>query len=234
MIKKKNKFLINIISINTISKLIILIPFLCKAFLQKVSFCKFSPSNSRIFSVCQQSKIVFVFVSCTIFPFVIAGEILKEDQASLSIPDIEIEKGLKSNFRTTENEKKLKILKKRETANLSLKSPTGDLVTVKKTFSVNPNNPHKGILLSGKTPSVSAWDDGIVVAIDQLEGYDTVVIIQHKNSYLSIYGKLKDVFVMEGETLTKGALLGTSSIVSGVYFQVNQNGKPLNPLTFLR
>lgn len=187
-------------------------------------------SNFIIFKI----KILLPFLFF-LFQYEVQADILKNEHASLVIPEpIEMEKSIKSNFKIHENEKKTRIQSKIEKSDSIYKNPIGEKTLVKKEFSLNPNNPHKGILISGKSPSVSAWEDGIVIAIDHLEGYDTIVIIQHKDSLLSIYGKLKEVFVTEGDALSKGTLLGTSSSVSGLYFQINQNGKPLNPLTFLK
>lgn len=179
-------------------------------------------------------KILFPFLFI-LFQYEVQADFLKNEQASLTSPQpIEMEKSIKSRYKLHENEKKIKIQSKMEKSDAIYKNPVEEKTVIKKDFSLNPNNPHKGILISGKSPSVSSWDDGTVIAIEHLEGYDTIVIIQHKDSLLSIYGKLKEVFVTEGDTLTKGTLLGTSSSVSGLYFQVNQNGKPLNPITFLK
>jgi septal ring factor EnvC (AmiA/AmiB activator) len=187
-------------------------------------------SNHNILKYIISLLFTFIF-----FQSEIKADLLKEDHASLIIPEnLEHEKKMKSSTQSIEKDKISKFQNNNDLSNLSNSNPIGDKGVIKKTFSLDPNNPHKGVLISGKTSSVSAWDNGKVIAIDHLEGYDTVVIIQHKDNILSVYGKLKEVFVTEGETLLKGNMVGISSSVSGLYFQVNQQGKPLNPHFFIR
>lgn len=121
-------------------------------------------------------------------------------------------------------EKTLKILSK----------PFGEKTILKKSFSKNPNNPHKGVILTGGTPSVYPGYEGKIIAIEPLEGYETVIVVDHGDNFYSIYGNLVEVFVSEGESISKSTILGTTSKLSGLYFQVNQGSKSVNPLSFFK
>jgi murein DD-endopeptidase MepM/ murein hydrolase activator NlpD len=116
----------------------------------------------------------------------------------------------------------------------TLSKPFGEKTVIKKSFSKDPNNPHKGVLLTGGSPSVYPSYEGKIIAVDKLEGYETVIVIEHGDNIYSVYGNLLEVFVSEGDTISKGTILGTTSKVSGLYFQVNQGSKSINPQSFFK
>jgi murein DD-endopeptidase MepM/ murein hydrolase activator NlpD len=116
----------------------------------------------------------------------------------------------------------------------TLSKPFGEKTVIKKSFSKNPNNPHKGVILTGGTPSVYPSYEGKIIAVDKLEGYETVIVVDHGDNFYSIYGNLVEVFVSEGDNISKATLLGTTSKLSGLYFQVNQGSKSLNPQSFFK
>ena len=116
----------------------------------------------------------------------------------------------------------------------ALSKPFGEKTIIKKSFSKNPNNPHKGVLLTGGSPSVYPSYEGKIIAVDKLEGYETVIVVDHGDNIYSVYGNLLEVLVSEGDTISKSTLLGTASKLSGLYFQVNQGSKSLNPQSFFK
>ncbi len=116
----------------------------------------------------------------------------------------------------------------------TLSKPFGDKTVIKKSFSKDPNNPHKGVLLTGGSPSVYPSYEGKIIAVDKLEGYETVIVIEHGDNIYSVYGNLLEVFVSEGDAISKSTILGTTSKVSGLYFQVNQGSKSINPQSFFK
>lgn len=102
-------------------------------------------------------------------------------------------------------------------------------------FSPNPENPHKGIVFSPiEIGSVISSMEGRVVAIDFMDGYYNYVIIEHANGYFTVYGNLEEVFVAEGQTVKKGETLGNLVKEKGLYFQVNQGKKTLDPISLIK
>jgi murein DD-endopeptidase MepM/ murein hydrolase activator NlpD len=116
----------------------------------------------------------------------------------------------------------------------TLSKPFGEKTVIKKSFSKNPNSPHKGLVLTGGTPSVYPSHEGKIIAVDKLEGYETVIVVDHGDNIYSVYGNLLEVFVSEGDTISKGTILGTTSKLSGLYFQLNQGSKIVNPQSFFK
>jgi len=97
-----------------------------------------------------------------------------------------------------------------------------------------------GLLLAAKagTP-VHAVSHGRVVFADWLRGYGLMIILDHGDGYLSLYGcnetLLKDVgdWVNAGETIaTSGASGGQKT--PGLYFEVRAKGQPVDPKAWLR
>jgi murein hydrolase activator len=97
-----------------------------------------------------------------------------------------------------------------------------------------------GLLLAAKTgTAVHAVSHGRVVFADWLRGYGLMIIVDHGDGYLSLYGcnetLLKDVgdWVNVGETLaTSGASGGQKT--PGLYFEVRAKGQPVDPKAWLR
>ncbi|HEY6940884.1 murein hydrolase activator EnvC family protein [Dokdonella sp.] len=97
-----------------------------------------------------------------------------------------------------------------------------------------------GLLLAAKTGSaVHAISHGRVAFADWLRGYGLMLIVDHGDGYLSLYGcnetLLKDVgdWVDAGETIaTSGASGGQK--VAGLYFELRANGRAVDPRAWLR
>ncbi len=97
-----------------------------------------------------------------------------------------------------------------------------------------------GLLIASKSgTAVHAVSHGRVVFADWLRGYGLMIIIDHGDGYLSLYGcnetLLKDVgdWVNAGETLaTSGASGGQKT--PGLYFEVRAKGQPVDPKGWLK
>ena len=97
-----------------------------------------------------------------------------------------------------------------------------------------------GLLIAAKSgTAVHAVSHGRVVFADWLRGYGLMIIVDHGDGYLSLYGcnetLLKDVgdWVNAGETLaTSGASGGQKT--PGLYFEVRAKGQPVDPKAWLR
>ena len=97
-----------------------------------------------------------------------------------------------------------------------------------------------GLLVAAKTgTAVHAVSHGRVVFADWLRGYGLMIIVDHGDGYLSLYGcnetLLKDVgdWVNAGETIaTSGASGGQKT--PGLYFELRTKGQPVDPRAWLR
>lgn len=97
----------------------------------------------------------------------------------------------------------------------------------------------KGIEIASKEGSdIRAVSGGDVVYADWLRGYGLVVILDHGNNYFTFYAHASKLLVKEGDTVTKGAVLGETGS-SGLtnrnvlYFELRKGTKPVNPLGWL-
>ena len=96
-----------------------------------------------------------------------------------------------------------------------------------------------GILIAAKTgTAVHAVAHGRVVFADWMRGYGLLIIVDHGDGYLSLYGcnetLLKDVgdWVDADETLaTSGASGGQKT--PGLYFELRDKGQPVDPRAWL-
>jgi septal ring factor EnvC (AmiA/AmiB activator) len=98
----------------------------------------------------------------------------------------------------------------------------------------------KGVLIGAKEgANINSVQNGQVVFADWLKGYGWVIVIDHGEGFMSLYGHaqtlLKDVgdMVREGETL---ALVGQSGgqASSGLYFEIRHKGRAVNPVKWCR
>jgi lipoprotein NlpD len=99
--------------------------------------------------------------------------------------------------------------------------------------------PGGGILLSGRLgQDVRAASGGRVVYTGSgLRGYGNLVIIKHADSLLSAYAHNREMLVHDGQEVATGqviAHMGEGNHQSPVlYFEIRQNGRPVDPLPFL-
>lgn len=98
---------------------------------------------------------------------------------------------------------------------------------------------HKGIDLISKKTTVLASDHGIVAFTGTKEDYGKVVIIDHQNGYETLYAHLGKISVKTGSTVTKGdqiGKMGSTGRTTGMHlhFEVINQGKEVNPLSYLR
>ncbi|HEY4442987.1 MAG TPA: peptidoglycan DD-metalloendopeptidase family protein [Steroidobacteraceae bacterium] len=98
--------------------------------------------------------------------------------------------------------------------------------------------PGGGILLSGRLgQDVRAASAGrVVYAGSGLRGYGNLVIIKHADSLLSAYAHNREMLVRDGQEVAAGqviAHMGEGAHQAPVlYFEIRQNGKPIDPLPF--
>ncbi len=99
--------------------------------------------------------------------------------------------------------------------------------------------PSGGILLSGRLgQDVRAASAGRVVYIGSgLRGYGNLIIIKHADSLLSAYAHNREMLVHDGQEVASGQVIahmgeGGSAHAAILYFELRQNGRPIDPLPF--
>ncbi len=98
----------------------------------------------------------------------------------------------------------------------------------------------KGLFIESPSGSdVKAIFGGRVVFADWLRGFGNLIILDHGNSYMSLYGNNATLHKQVGDTIRGGdtiATVGNSSgnADSGLYFELRHRGKPFDPLTWIK
>lgn len=99
---------------------------------------------------------------------------------------------------------------------------------------------HTGIDLAGANHSaIRAADSGNVLYTGWYGGYGKVVIVSHGKGMATLYAHLSKIAVSSGINIAKGQVIGyegTTGFSTGphLHFEVRVNGKPNNPLNYLR
>ena len=100
------------------------------------------------------------------------------------------------------------------------------------------NSYGNGVLIKAPGGSdVRAVSSGKVVYAAFLRGYGMLVILSHGNGWLSMYGNNETLLHGVGDQVSAGEAVGTASaptgVNTGVYFELRQNNKPVDPRTWL-
>ena len=92
-----------------------------------------------------------------------------------------------------------------------------------------------GIIISSKPNSpVKAVGPGEVVFASDFNTLKNLIILDHGNSYLTLYGNLHSLTVGPGKLIKKDAVIGKTYGESpgqenGLYFEIRKNGMPVDP-----
>lgn len=95
-----------------------------------------------------------------------------------------------------------------------------------------------GVLIGApRGADVKAVARGRVVYAHFLRGYGQLIILSHGNGWLSMYGNNETLLHGVGDDVGAGEAVGTAVLSTGdntgVYFELRQNGKPVDPRTWL-
>ena len=97
----------------------------------------------------------------------------------------------------------------------------------------------KGLFLKTSAgQSVKAIAAGRVVFADWLRGFGNLIILDHGNGYMSLYGNNETLYKQVGDVLRGGdtlAAVGNSggNEDSGLYFELRHESRPLDPVVWL-
>ncbi|MEK6595909.1 MAG: peptidoglycan DD-metalloendopeptidase family protein, partial [Pseudomonadota bacterium] len=98
----------------------------------------------------------------------------------------------------------------------------------------------KGLFIQSPNGSdVKAISAGRVVFADWLRGFGHLVILDHGNGYMSLYGNNETLHKQVGDPVRGGDTIATvgnsgSNTDSGLYFELRHRGKPFDPLTWIK
>lgn len=96
----------------------------------------------------------------------------------------------------------------------------------------------KGIFIRAASgQSVKAVASGRVVFADWLRGFGNMLIVDHGGGYMTIYAANESLLKQVGDTIKAGDSIATSGnsggmADSGLYFELRQNGRPIDPLAW--
>ncbi|MCP3899663.1 MAG: peptidoglycan DD-metalloendopeptidase family protein [Desulfobacteraceae bacterium] len=87
--------------------------------------------------------------------------------------------------------------------------------------------------------SVRAVFYGKVIFSKWFQGYGNLMIIDHGDSYYSLYAHNKELLKKKGEIVEKGediAIAGDTGSIKGLclHFEIRHHGKPVNPMKWLK
>lgn len=96
-----------------------------------------------------------------------------------------------------------------------------------------------GIEIAAEAGSaVKAIDGGKVAYADLFSGFGQLVILDHGHKTYSLYGHLSTMAVQRGGTVDRGQTVGSSGAtptgVPAVYFELRIDGKPVDPVQWLK
>ena len=85
---------------------------------------------------------------------------------------------------------------------------------------------------------VKAVAGGRVVFSDWMRGFGNLLILDHGQGYLTIYGNNESVLKALGETVRAGDTVATTgdsggNADSGLYFEIRHAGRPFDPLSWV-
>jgi len=97
----------------------------------------------------------------------------------------------------------------------------------------------KGVLIRAKEGNeVHAIHYGHVVFADWLRGFGLLLIIDHGNGYMSLYGHNQSIYKQTGDWVASNEVVSSVGNSggrdnTGLYFEIRRNGKPQNPKSWI-
>lgn len=87
--------------------------------------------------------------------------------------------------------------------------------------------------------TITAIHHGRIIFSNWIRGFGLLIIIDHGDNYMSLYGNNKSLVKDTGDWVSAGETIAYSNESntkneSGLYFEIRKNGKPLNPSQWLR
>lgn len=97
-----------------------------------------------------------------------------------------------------------------------------------------------GVMIgAGQGDEVKAISHGRVAFADWLRGYGMVIILDHGDGYMSLYGQNQSLYKETGDWVESGETIATvgdsgGAERSGLYFEIRKDGKPTDPVRWCK
>jgi len=88
-----------------------------------------------------------------------------------------------------------------------------------------------------KGEPIKAVYSGKILYADWFKGYGNMIIIDHGDSYYTVYAHVDEVFKDKGDPVDLGEVVGTIGETddgTSLYFEVRHHGKPMNPMDWFK
>ena len=98
----------------------------------------------------------------------------------------------------------------------------------------------KGLFIAAKSgDDVRAVADGRVVYADWLRGFGNLLIVDHGDSYMTLYANAEALLKQVGDVIRGGEAVATvgnsgGNPESGLYFEMRHEGRPFDPLNWVK
>ena len=98
----------------------------------------------------------------------------------------------------------------------------------------------KGVFIAARSgDDVKAVAGGRVVYADWLRGFGNLLIVDHGDSYMTLYANAEAQLKQVGDSIRGGDTIATvgnsgGNVESGLYFEMRHAGKPFDPLTWVK
>lgn len=116
--------------------------------------------------------------------------------------------------------------------------PVRGMITAQ--FGMNGKRRHDGIDISAPvgTPIRAAESGRVAYSDSKMRGYGNLIIIEHSDSFFTIYAHNKENLVQEEVVVKRGdiiARVGKTGTTTGphLHFEIRKGSKPLDPMQFL-
>jgi septal ring factor EnvC (AmiA/AmiB activator) len=98
----------------------------------------------------------------------------------------------------------------------------------------------KGLFIRARQgQEVRAVGSGRIAFADWLRGFGNLLIVDHGDGYLSLYSNNESLYKQPGEPVRAGDVVAAVGATGGqdepgLYFELRHQGKPFDPLTWIR
>lgn len=100
---------------------------------------------------------------------------------------------------------------------------------------------HDGIVIQGEAgETIRTSAAGKIKAITDSIPHGKIVIVAHSDTLDTVYGHLGEILVVQGEPVSQGQIIARlaantdKKATTGLYFEIRENGNPIDPLTRLK
>ena len=97
----------------------------------------------------------------------------------------------------------------------------------------------RGLMIQANTgDEIQAIHGGRIVFADWMRGFGFLVIIDHGDSYMSLYGHNQNLHRQTGDWVNAGDVIATAGSTGGqqrtaLYFEIRHRGQPIDPISWI-